>query len=242
MPENLENSHTGLKKSAFIPIPKKGNAKECSHYHTITLISHASEVMLKIIQAKYVNTYFTDRWTEKFQLYILGLEKAEEQRSNCQYLMGHRKKQWNSIKTSTSALLTTLNPLTVWIITNFGKFLKSWECQTTLPASWATCMQVKKQQLGADMKQQTGSKQKEVHQGCILSLCFFNLYTEYIMRNARLDETLAGIKTAGRNINNLRYADDTTLMAEGEEELKSLLMKVKEESEKDDLETQHSEN
>ena len=86
------------------------------------------------------------------------------------------------------------------------------------------------------MKQQTGSKQKEVHQGCILSLCFFNLYTEYIMRNARLDEALAGIKIAGRNINNLRYADDTTAMAEGEEELKSLLMKVKEESEKDDLE------
>ena len=86
------------------------------------------------------------------------------------------------------------------------------------------------------MKQQTGSKQKEVHQGCILSLCFFNLYTEYIMRNARLDEALAGIKIAGRNINNLRYADDTTTMAEGEEELKSLLMKVKEENEKDDLE------
>ena len=73
---------------------------------------------------------------------------------------------------------------------------------------------------------------KGVRQGCILSLCLFNVYAEYIMRNARLDEAQAGIKIARRNINNLRYADDTTLMAESEEELKSLLMKVKVESEK----------
>ena len=73
---------------------------------------------------------------------------------------------------------------------------------------------------------------KGVHQGCILSPCLFNLYAEHIMRNAGLEETQAGIKIAGRNINHLRYADDTTLMAESEEELKSLLMKVKEESEK----------
>ena len=71
---------------------------------------------------------------------------------------------------------------------------------------------------------------KGVCQGCILSPCLFNLYAEYLMRNARLDEAQAGIKIARRNINNLRYADDTTLMAESEEELKSLLMKVKEES------------
>ena len=82
---------------------------------------------------------------------------------------------------------------------------------------------------------------KGVCQGCILSPCLFNLYAEYIMRNSGLEETQAGIKIARRNINNLRYADDTTLMAESEEELKSLLMKVKEESEKVDL-TQHSEN
>ena len=75
-------------------------------------------------------------------------------------------------------------------------------------------------------------KGRGVPQGCILSPCFFNLYAEYIKRNAGLEETQAGIKIAGRNINNLRYADDTTLMAEREEELKSLLMKVKEESEK----------
>ena len=92
-------------------------------------------------------------------------------------------------------------------------------------------MQVRKQQLELDMEQQTGSMiGKGVRQGCILSPCLFNFYAEYIMRNAGLDETQAGIKIDGRNINNLRYADDTTLMAESEEELKSLLMKVKEES------------
>ena len=74
-------------------------------------------------------------------------------------------------------------------------------------------------------------KGKGVHQGYVLPPCLFNLYAEYIMRNAGLDEAQAGIKIAGRNINNLRYADDTTLMAESEEELKSLLMKVKEENE-----------
>ena len=83
---------------------------------------------------------------------------------------------------------------------------------------------------------------KGVCQGCILSPCLFNLYAEYIMRNAGLEEAQAGIKIAGRNINNLRYTDDTTLRAKSEEELKSLLMKVKEEREKSWLKTQHSEN
>ena len=76
---------------------------------------------------------------------------------------------------------------------------------------------------------------KRIHQGCILLPCLFNLYAEYIMQNARLNEAQAGIKIARRNINNLKYADDTILMAESEEELESLLMKVKEESEKADL-------
>jgi len=83
---------------------------------------------------------------------------------------------------------------------------------------------------------------KGVRQGCMLSLCLFNFYSEYIVRNAWLEETQAGIKIAGRNINNFRPADDTTLMAESEEELKSLLMKVNEESWKSWFKTQHSEN
>ena len=94
-------------------------------------------------------------------------------------------------------------------------------------------MQVRKQHLELDMEQQTGFKiGKGVRQGCILSPCLFKLYAEYIMRNAGLEETQAGIKIARRPGGNLRYADDTTLMEESEEELKSLLMKVKEESEK----------
>ena len=93
-------------------------------------------------------------------------------------------------------------------------------------------MQVKKQQLKLDMVQQTGSRYEKEYVKAVLSSCLFNLYAEYIMRNAGLEEAQAGIKIAGKNINNLRYADDTTLMAESEEELKSLLRKVKEESEK----------
>ena len=93
-------------------------------------------------------------------------------------------------------------------------------------------MQVKKQQLEPDMEQQTFQTGKGVQQGYIMSPCLFNLYAEYIMRNAGLEEAQAGIKIAGRNINNLRYTDDTTLTAESEEELKSLLMKVEVKSEK----------
>ena len=94
-------------------------------------------------------------------------------------------------------------------------------------------MQVRKQQSELDMEQQDWLQiGKGVRQGCILSPCLFNFYAECIMRNAELEEAQAGIKIAGRNIIHLRYADDTTLMAESEEELKSFLMKVKEKSEK----------
>ena len=92
-------------------------------------------------------------------------------------------------------------------------------------------MQVRKQQLELGMEKQTGSKSgKGVPQGCILSPCLFSLYAEYTMRNTGMDKAQAGIKIAGRNINHLRYADDTTLMVGSEEELQSLLMKVKEQT------------
>ena len=93
-------------------------------------------------------------------------------------------------------------------------------------------MQVRKQQLELDMEQPTRSKLGKEYVSCILSPCLFNLHAEYIMWNSELDEAQAGNKIAGRNISNLRDADVTTLMAESEEELKSLLMKVKEESER----------
>ena len=104
------------------------------------------------------------------------------------------------------------------------------EYQTTLAVSWETSMQVKEQQLEPDMEQWTGSIMGK--EGCILSPCLFSLYAEYIMRSARLDKAQAGMKIDGRNTNNLRYADDTSLIRENEEELKSLLMKVKEDIEK----------
>jgi len=123
----------------------------------------------------------------------------------------------------------------VWITKNSGKFLKRWEYQTILLASWKTYKQVKKQQLELDMEQQTGLKLGKEYIKAVYCHPAYLTYTEYIMRNARLDEAQTGIKIVGRNINNLRYADDTSLMAESEEELKSPLMKMKEESEKSGL-------
>ena len=149
----FSSGHRTGKRSVFIPVLKKGNAKECSHYCTIALISHTSKLMLKILQARlqqYVN------W--ELQMFKLVLEKAEKPEIKLPASIGWSKKQESSRKTSTSALLTTPKPLTVWITTNCGKFWKRWEYQTTWPASWEICMQVKKQQLEPDMEQQTGSK------------------------------------------------------------------------------------
>ena len=170
----------------------------------------------------------------KFQMFKLVLEKAEEPETKLPTSAGSLKKQESSRKTSISALLIMPKPLTVWITINCGKFWKRWEYQTTWPASWETCMQVRKQQLVRIGHGTTDWFQirKGVCQGWILSPCWFNLYTGYIMRNTGLEKVQAGIKIVRRTINTLRYADDTTLMAESEEELKSLLMKVKEESEK----------
>ena len=124
-------------------------------------------------------------------------------------------------------------PLTVWITKSCGKFFKRWEYQTTWPAFLRNLYAGQE----ATVRTKHGIMdwfqiEKGVHQGCILSTCLFNLYVEYIMWNAGLEEAQAGIKIARINNNNLRYADDTTVMAESKEELKSLLMKVKEQSEK----------
>ena len=160
------------------------------------------------------------------------LKKAEEAEIKLLTSSGSWKKQESSRKTSISALLTMPKPLTVWITTNW-KILKAMGIPDHL-----TCL-LRNLYAGQEATVRTGHRTtdwfqigKRVRQGCILSPCFFNLYAGYIMRNTGLDVAQAGIKIAGRNINNLRYADDTTLMAETEEELKSLLIKVKEESEK----------
>ena len=205
------------KRLAFIPIPNKGNAREGSNYCTIALISHASKVMVK--------PGFKSKWTVNFHMFKLDLEKAEEPEIKLPTSTGSAKKQESSRKSSISALLTMPKPLTVWITINCGKFWKRWEYQTCLLRNLYS---------GKEATVRTGHGTidwfqigKGVHQGCILSPCLFNLYAEYIMQNARLDEAQAGIKIARRNINNLRYADDTTLMVESKKELKSLLIKWK---------------
>ena len=184
--------------------------------------------MLKILQARLQNT-----WTVNILMFKLVLENAEEPEIKLPTSAGSSKKKESSRQTPISALLTMPKPLTVWITINCGKFFKRWEYQTTwLPS-------LRNLYAGQEATVRTGHGKtdwfqigKGVCQGCILSPCLFNLYAEYIIRNAGLVEAQAGIKIAGRNINNLRYAVDTTLMVESEEKLKSPLVKVKEESEK----------
>ena len=145
-------------------------------------------------------------------MFKLVLEKAEEPEIKLPTSTGSSKKQESRRKTSIYALLTMPKLLTVWITTNCGKFFRRWEYQTTL-----TCL-LRNLYAGQEATVRTGHGTTEwfqigkgLYQGCILSPCLFNFYAEYIMRYARLDEAQAGIKIARRNINNLRYADGTTL-------------------------------
>ena len=170
-------------------------------------------------------------------MFKLDLEKAEEPEIKLPTSIGSSKKQGDSRKSiyfyfTDYAKAGLWIALAVWITTNCGNLFKSWEYQTTLPASWDTCMQVRKQQLEPGMKNRLVPNWERSMSSCILSPWLFNLYAEYITWNAGLDETQVGIKIAERNMNDLRYADDTILMAESEEVLRSFLMKVKEKSEK----------
>ena len=160
-----------------------------------------------------------------------GFRKGRGTRDQIANVLWIMEKAREFQKTSISALLTMSKPLTVWITINW-KILK----EIRIPDHLTCLLRNLYASQKATVRTGHGTTDwfqigKGVRQGCILSPCLFNLCAEYIMRNAGLEETQAGIKIAGRNINNLRYADDTTLMAESEE-LKSLLMKVKEESEK----------
>ena len=156
------------------------------------------------------------------QMFKLVLEKADQPEIKLSTSAELSKKQESSRKTSISALLTIPKPLTVWITLNW-KILREMGIPDHL-----TCL-LRNLYAGQEATVRTvyGTTDwfhigKRVCQGCILSPCLFNFYAEYIMRNAGLEEAQAGIKIARRNINHLRYADDTTLMAESEEELKSL--------------------
>ena len=156
-----------------------------------------------------------------FQTFKLVLEEAEEPKIKFPTSAGSWKKQESSRKTSISALLTLPKPLPVWITINW-KILK----EIGIP-DHMTCI-LRNPYAGQEATVRTGhgttdwfQVRKGVQQSYILSPCLFNLYAEYIMRNAGLEEAQAGIKIVGRNLNNLRYADDTTLMAESEEEVRA---------------------
>ena len=206
-----------MKRSVFIPIPKKGNAKEWSNYLAITLILHASKVMLKILKARlqqYMNCELPDvqagfrkgRGTRDQMANICWIiEKAREFQKSIYFFIDHTK------------AFDCVDHNKLWKI-----------LQEMGVPDHQTCL-LKNLYADQETTVRTGHRTtdwlqigKRIHQGCRLSPCLFNLYAEYIMRNAGLEEAQAGIKIAGRNINNLRYADDTTLMAENKEELESL--------------------
>ena len=139
-----------------------------------------------------------------------GFRKGKGTRDQITNIKWIIKKAREFQKTSTSALLTMPKPLIVWITTNCGKFLRRWEYQTTWPALEKSVCRSRSNRTGHGTMDWF-QIWKGVWQGCILSLCLFNFYAEYITRNARLDEAQTGTKMAGRNINNHRYVDDTTL-------------------------------
>ena len=172
------------KRSVFIPIPKKGNAKECSNYHTVVLISHASKAMLKILQARlqqYVNCELPDVQD--------GFRKGRGTRDQIANICWIMEKAREFQKNIYSALLSMPKLLTVWITTNCGKLLKRREYHTTLPASWEICMQIKKQHLELDMEQQSGSKLgKEYVKPVFCHPAYLTYMQSTSWENAGLDE------------------------------------------------------
>ena len=181
-------------------------------------------------------------WTMNFQIFKLDLQKAEEPEIKWPMSIGSLK----SKRVPEKHLLCFIDYAKTFDCVDHNKLWKIFQ-EMGIP-DHLTCLlgnlyagqeATVRTRHGTIDRFKTG---KGVCQGCILSLCLFNVHAQYIMWNARLDEAQAGIKIARRNINNLEYADDTTLMAESKEDLRSLLMKVKEESEKNWLKTQHSKN
>ena len=218
------------KRSVFIPIPKKAMPKlaMCANYHTIALISHDGKVVLKILQAR-LQQYVK----HELQDVQAGFRKGKgtrDQIANIRWIMEKAREFQKNIYfcfIDYAKAFDCVDHNKLW------KILKEMEITDHL-----TCL-LRNLYAGQEATVKTGHGTtdwfqigKGVRQGCILSSSLFNFYAEYIMRNTGLEEAQAGIKMAGRNINDFRYADDTTLMAESEEELKILLMKMKEESEK----------
>ena len=214
--------------SLFLLIPKKGNAKERSNYCTIALISHTSKVMLKILQARLPQ--YMNREVPDVQAGFRKVRGTGNQIAHIRWVIG---KAWEFQKNIYFCFTDYTRAF------EFVDHNKPWKLlqEMGIPDHLTCFLRNLYASQEATVRTGCGTTDwfqigKGVHQDCILSPCLFNLYTECIKQNARLDEVQAGIKIARKNINNLRYADDNTLMAESEEELKSLLMKVKEEVKK----------
>ena len=226
MPANLENSAwpQDWKRSVFIPILKKGNAKDCKNYRTIVLISHTSKEIFKTLQARlqqYVNHEIPDVQA--------GFRKGRETRDQIVNIHWIIKKAREFQKIIYFCFIDYAKDFDHVDHNKLWKILKEVGKPDHL-----TCL-LRNLYAGQEATFRTAHGTadwfqigKGVRQGCILSPYLFNLYAEYIMRNAGLEEAQAGIKIVGRNISNLKYADDTALMAESKEELKNLLMKVTE--------------
>ena len=212
MPANLDNSAvaTGLEKVSFHSNPKERHAKECSNYHTIALISHAIKVMLQILQARLQQ--FVNRELPDLQAGFRNGRGTRDQIDNIRWIMEKGRELQKNIYfcfIDYAKAFDCVDHNKLW------KILKEMEIPDHL-----TCL-LRNMYAGQEATVRSGHGTTDwfqigtgVRQVCILSSCLFNLYAEFIMRNAGLEEAQAGIKIAGRNINNLRYADDTTLMAE----------------------------
>ena len=206
------------KRSVFIPIPKTGNAKECSSYCTVALISHTGKAMLKILQVRlqqYMNHDFPD-----FQA---GFRKGRDTRDEIANIFWIFRKAREFQKNIYFYFIDYTKSFDSVDHNKLWKILQEMGIPDCL-----TCL-LKNLHAGQEATVRTGygttdwfQIREGVLQGCMLSPCLFNLYAEYIMQNARLNKAQAGIKTARRNINKLRYTDDITLIAGNEEELKSL--------------------
>ena len=234
MSANLENSAvaTGLEKFSFHSNPKERQCQRMLKLPQTALISHASKVMLKILQARlqqYVNCELPDVQA--------GFRKGRGTRDQIANIRWIIKKATEFQKNIYFCFMDYAKAF------DYVDHNKWWKILQEIGIPHHLTYLMRNLYAGQEATVRTRHVTTEwfqigkgVCQGCILSPCLFNLYAEYIMRNVSLDETQSGIKISGRNINNLRHTDDTTLMAESEEELKILLMTVKLESEKTGLE------
>ena len=225
MPANFENSTvaTGLEKVSFHSNPKENNAKECSNYCTIALISHTSKVKLRILQSRLQQ--YMDCELPDVQAGFRKGRGTRDQIANIHWIIKKAREFQKNI------YFCFIDYAKAFDYVNHNKLWKILQ-EMGLP-DHLICL-LRNPYAGHETTVKPGHRTtywfqvgKGVRQGCILSPCLFNFYAKYIMRNAELEGAQAGIKITGRNISNLRYADDTTLMTESEEKLKSVLMKVK---------------